>query len=128
MAPDMYMYESGDLAISPAGDIAVTQTPWRHDVQQAYLRMMTDIGDFLVYPDLGASLSNLFGMPQSPETGQHGTNLIGSALDREGVFTGKRYTINAIPTGPQTIRFDVSLISGSQEQIVLSVEQGLGIT
>ena len=66
-------------------------------------------------------------MPQSPETGQRGVELISAALDREGRFIGKQYTVNAVPTGLQTIRFDVSIISGSQGQLVLSVEQNLGI-
>jgi hypothetical protein len=124
---DLYMAEDGDLVVSPSGDLAFTQTPWRDDVQQAYIRMMTDVGDWVTYPDLGASLSRLFGMPQSPDTGQLGVNLVSSALDREGRFVGKRYTVNAVPTGPQAIRFDVSVVSGNQQQITLSVEQGLGI-
>lgn len=125
---DLYLYESGDLAVSPSGDLAVTQTSWRDDVQQAYVRMMTEVGDFQVYPTLGASLSQLYGRPQSPSTGKFGMDLIRSALDREGRFTGKPYTVNAVPTGPQAIRFDLAVTSGSREQILLSVEQGLGIT
>jgi hypothetical protein len=122
------MTEAGDLAVSASGDLAYTMTPWRDDVQQAYIRMMTDDGDFLVYPTLGASLSKLWGKPQSPETGQLGVDLISAAMDRESRFAGKRYSVKAIPTGHQVIRFDVSIVSGSQEQLVLSVEQNLGIT
>lgn len=122
------MAEDGDLGVSPAGDLAITQTSWRDDVQQAYIRMMTDIGDFLVYPDLGASLSLLYGQPQSPETGQLGADLIRSAMDRENRFTGSPYTVKPIPTGHQSIRFDVGITSGSRDQIILSVEQNLGIT
>jgi hypothetical protein len=125
---DFYMTEAGDLTVAASGDLAHTQTAWRDDVQQAYIRMMTDDGDFLIYPMLGASLSKLWGKPQSPETGQMGVNLITAAMDRESRFVGRRYTVNAVPTGPQTIRFDVAIISGSQEQLVLSVEQNLGIT
>lgn len=122
------MTESGDVAVSTTGDLAVTQTTWRDDVQQAYIRMMTDIGDFLVYRDLGASLSQLYGKPQSPETGQLGVELIRSAMDRESRFVGSSYSVKPVPTGPQSIRFDVSISSGNRDQIVLSVEQNLGIT
>jgi hypothetical protein len=125
---DFYMTEAGDLTVSASGDLAFTNTAWRDDVQQAYIRMMTDAGDFLIYPELGATLSLLYGKPQSPETGQLGVNMITAALDRESRFVGKRYTVNAVPTGPQTIRFDVSIVSGSREQIVLSIEQNLGVT
>lgn len=122
------MTEAGDLVVSASGDLAFTNTAWRNDVQQAYIRMMTDVGDFMVYPELGASLSQLYGMPQSPDTGAFGAGLIRSALDRESVFVGKNYQVKAVPTGPQSIRFDVSISSGSREQIVLSVEQTLGVT
>lgn len=125
--PDLYMYESGDLAVSPAGDLALTQSAWRDDVQQAYIRIMTEMGDFEVYPELGASLARLYGRPQSATTGNLGVGLIRSALDRESRFAGKPYTVNAVPTGPQTVRFDVSITSGNREQILLSVEQDLGV-
>lgn len=124
---DLYFNESGDIQPSPSGDIATTSTTWRDDVQQAYIRIMTDEGDYVLYPELGATLSNLWGMPQSPETGNMGSDLITSALDREGRFRGKPYSVNAVPTGFQTIRFDVSITSGSREAIVLSVEQNLQI-
>lgn len=125
--PDLYMTEAGDLAISANGDLAFTQTSWRDDVQQAYIRMMTDIGDFLIYPLLGANLSTLYGRPQSPETGQAGSDLIRSAMDRESRFIGKQYSVRAVPTGPQAVRFDVAITSGSTEQITVSVEQNLGL-
>lgn len=124
---DAYFTEDGDLAISKSGDIAMTDTPWRDDMQQAYIRVLTDEGDYLLYPELGATLSELIGMPQSPETGAYGEQLITSALNREGRFTGKPFSVTAVPTGPQSIRFDVSVISGSREQIRLSVEQDLSL-
>lgn len=122
---DLYIDESGDIRPSPSGDLAETPTTWRDDVQQAYVRIMTDEGDWLINPQLGASLSKLYGMPQSPQTAEVGKQLIQAALDREGRFIGKPVTINAVPTGYQTIRFDVMITSGSREQIRLSVEQNL---
>lgn len=122
---DLYMTDSGDIAVNGAGDIALTPTAWRDDVQQAYLRAMTDAGDFILYPELGASLSKLYGQPQSPTTGQMGIDLIVSALNRESRFVGKPIDVKAVPTGPQTIRFDITITSGSQEQIRLSVQQDL---
>jgi len=124
---DLYLTEAGDIAIAPSGDIAMTQSTWRDDVQQAYVRIMTDQGDWVIHPNLGADLSQLYGLPQSPETGAFGVRLIQEALDREGRFNGKGTTIEAIPTGYQTIRFDVYVTSGSREKIRLSVEQNLEI-
>lgn len=125
---DFYMQESGDLSVDPSGDIALTQTDWRPTLQSAYIRLMTDIGDFLLYPQMGCNLSSLYGMPQSPATGQVGINLCQAGLQREGIFAGNAITISAIPTGYQTIRFDVSIASGSAQLIKLSLAQNLGLT
>jgi len=123
---DLHFTDSGDVALSPSGDLALTESPWRDDLQQAYIRVMTDAGDYLLYDELGASLSRLYGMPQSRETGRFGEQLISAALDREGRFIGKPFDVNAVPIGPQAIRFDVSIVSGSRGQVQFSVEQELG--
>lgn len=121
---DLYLSEQGDLAVSHNGDIQLTPTPWRNTVQQAYIRCMTDEGDFLVYPTLGASLSKIYGMPQSPSTGNYGVQLIRAALGRElNYLEGNVADVRAVPTGPQTIRFDVFIEVNSNQNIRLSVEQ-----
>lgn len=124
---DLYLTEDGDVAISPAGDLALTQSAWRDDVQQVYVRLMTDVGDWVLHPDLGADLSRLYGLPQTPETGSYGIDLIEAAIRRENRFLGKQVDIKAIPTSHQSIRFDVYVTSGSRQQIRLSVEQNLNI-
>lgn len=91
------------------------------------MRVMTEQGDFLLYPNLGADLNRLFGMPQSAETAQYGKELILSALNRENRFAGQAIDITAVPTGPQTIRFDIFIASGSRRQLILSVQQDLGL-
>lgn len=124
--PDLYMSMSGDLVVNGNKDIAVTTNSLQDDIQQIYLRLMTEPNDFYVYPQLGTDLSILYGMPQSPETGDLGKRLIRSALEREGIFKGRNIKIDAIPTGPDTIRFDVHIISDINEPVVLSVTQNLG--
>jgi len=124
---DLYFTEEGDLTLSPSGDLATSNTPWRDDVQQAYIRVMTDEGDYLLYPELGASLSLLYGLPQSADTGAYGEELVSAALNREGRFAGKPFVVKAVPVGPQAIRFDVDITSGSRDAIRLSVEQNLGL-
>lgn len=125
---DFYFSEYGDLKIGPNGDIAVADTQWRDDVQQAYLRIRTEPGDFVLYPGLGAELQRLFGRPQTERTGDIGKAIILEALNRENRFSGRAITIKAIPTGPQTIRFDVFIVSGSRSELLLTVEQELGVT
>lgn len=107
-------------------DIALTPSPLRNDIQQVYLRLMTEPGDFYIYPLLGVDLSKLYGMPQTPETGEFGKRLIAGALNREGVFRGRDIRIQAVPTSPSTIRFDIHIINDIDQPIVISIDQKLG--
>jgi hypothetical protein len=122
---DLYLTESGDLRVGPNGDLALTDDNFRHLGQQAHIRMMTNIGDHLLYPRLGADLQQLYGRPQSQATGEFGKRLIQNALEREGVFSGLNLTIKAVPTGPQAIRFDVFVRSNSGTRLLLSITQNL---
>jgi len=124
---DLYFSEQGDIKISPNGDIAVTETEWRDDAQQVYIRIMTDPGDYLLYQNLGANMHSLYGMPQSSHTGELGKSIIMSALEREGRFQGKTISIKAIPTGPQSIRFDVYVVVSSKDNLIMSIEKDLGV-
>ena len=98
----------------------------QNDVQQVYVRLMTEPGDFFSYPTLGVDLTTLYGMPQIPKTGEYGKQLIKTALEREGVFKGRNITIEAVPTGPDTIRFDVHVLTSANQPVTLSIKQNLG--
>ena len=90
------------------------------------MRMMTEPGDFYIYPLLGIDLSLLYGMPQTPETGEFGKRLIKAGLQKEGLFKGRNIKIDAVPTSRDTIRFDIHIISDTNQPITLSVTQSLG--
>jgi hypothetical protein len=123
---DLYFTMTGDILVNGNKDIARTTSSLQDDIQQVYLRLMTEPGDFYIYPSLGTDLSVLYGMPQSKETGDFGKRLIRAALEKEDVFRGRNIQIEAIPTGPDTIRFDVHIITDTNEPVVLSVSQDLG--
>lgn len=123
---DLFLTLNGDLAISGNKDIAVLNSSKQNDVQQIYLRLMTEPGDFYAYPTLGVDLSVLYGMPQTAETGELGKKLIKKSLEREGIFRGKNITVNAVPISRDVIRFDVHILSGSNQPVTLSVKQNLG--
>lgn len=123
---DLYLTVDGDLAINGNKDIALVGSSLQNDIQQVYIRLMTEPGDFHAYPNLGVDLSVLYGMPQSQRTGKMGIDLISAALQRESAFRGKNITINAIPTSADTIRFDVHVQTGTNQQVTLSIRQNLG--
>ena len=123
---DLYFTLDGDILIGGNKDIVLTNSSMQSDVQQAYIRLMTEPGDFYIYPLLGIDLSLLYGMPQSAETGEFGKKLIQTGLQREGIFKGRNIKIDSVPTSRDTIRFDVHIISDIDQPIVLSVSQTLG--
>lgn len=121
------MTEAGDIAVTAGGDIAMTKDEWRDFAQQAYVRLMTTPPDFQTYPTLGVNLESMIGMPQSSETGSYGIKLIQEAFSRDAKFNGVPVSINAVPVSLQSIRFDVYLTVGSRSEMLLSIEQNLGI-
>ena len=123
---DLYLSLSGDIVINGSKDIATTNNNLQSDVQQIYMRLMTEPGDFYIYPELGIDLSKLYGMPQRAETGEYGKRLIKEGLQREGIFKSRNISIDAVPTGPDSIRFDIHIISDADNPITLSVSQSLG--
>jgi len=124
---DLYFSESGDLKLTPTKDIALTDSDWRDNAQKAYIILQTTPGDFTLYPRLGAELSRLYGLPQSKETGDLGIKIIEEALTRSNTFNSSSLSIKAIPTGPQTIRFDIYVVSGVKKNMMISIQQDLGL-
>lgn len=123
---DLFLTLDGDLLLNGNKDISKVNTPTQNDIQQVYIRLMTEPGDFHAYPSLGLDLSTLYGMPQTKSTGETGKRLIIAALEREGVFKGKNISVEAIPTSADTIRFDIHIQSGSSSPVTLSIKQNLG--
>lgn len=123
---DLYLTLDGDLLINGKKDLSQTPSSLHEDVQQIYLRLMTEPGDFYIYPMLGIDLSRLYGMPQTKETAEFGKSLIRAGIQKEGLFKGRNIQINAVPTSKDTIRFDIHIMSDIDEPIMLSVSQNLG--
>lgn len=123
---DLYLTLDGDLSFTSNKDIARVGTSLQNDVQQVYIRLMTEPGDFSAYPTLGVDLSMLYGMPQNQQTGKIGKELIMAALQREGAFRGRNITVDAVPTSPDTIRFDIHVQAATGQPVTLSIKQNLG--
>lgn len=124
---DVYLTDTGDIALSSNGDIALVDDPFRNFSQQAYIRMMTEQTDFVIYPALGVSLETLIGMPNSQSTGELGRQMILAALTREQLFAGVLVDVKSIPVSLDAIRFDIYITAGSRSEMVLSIEQDLTI-
>lgn len=124
---DLYFSESGDLKLTPTKDLALTDSDWRDSAQKAYIILQTTPGDFTLYPRLGADLSRLYGMPQSRETGDLGVRIIEEALTRTNTFNASSLYVKAVPISPQAIRFDIYVVSGTKKNMMISIQQDLGL-
>lgn len=124
---DLYLTLNGDIILDGNKDIALAPSAMHEDVQQVYLRIMTEPGDFYIYPQLGVDLSRLYGMPQKRETAEFGKALIKAGIEKEGLFKGRNIQIKAVPTSRDTIRFDIHILSDIDQPIILSVSQTLGV-
>jgi len=122
---DFYFDLSGDLKLNSNKDIAIAETRSQSDIQQIYIRLMTEPGDFYSYPRLGCDLAVIYGMPQSRETGEIGRRIIRDSLAREGVFGDRNISIDAVPTSRTSIRFDVHIEDNGLDPTTISVTQEL---
>lgn len=123
--PDFYLDLSGDLKLNSNKDIALVQNRSQGDIQQVYIRLMTEPGDFYSYPKLGCDLGVLYGMPQSRTTGEIGKQIIKQSLAREGVFGDRNIKVEAVPTSTSSIRFDVHVEDNGLDSTTISVTQDL---
>ncbi len=123
---DLYLTDSGDLEVDGDGDLRMTDSVERDLSQKAYIVTMTALGEWGLYPQLGADLDRLIGRPNTPATADYGKQLIRSGLERHGLRNhASQVTIDAVPIRHDMIRFDIFITVGSKTQLALSVEQSL---
>lgn len=60
--PDLEMTWSGDLSLSPTGDLAIANEP-SLGTERVLRRLMTNPGDYIWNPDYGAGLAQFVGRP-----------------------------------------------------------------
>jgi phage baseplate assembly protein W len=120
---DLYFTEDGDLARATNGDIAVTTSEQQFIVQQCQMRLATERGDFVTYPNLGASLQQLIGLPNTQATARFGQSLIEAAICYDNLVARGRATVEATPTGPDTIVFNITIPVGNRQSVQLTLTQ-----
>lgn len=127
MATDFYMTDSGDLAVSSKGDIAITPSTNEQIRQQALLRLATQRGDFVPYKMLGGDLQKLVGLPNVPKVARYGENLINRTLTYDGFLESGSIAIEATPTKPDIIEFETKIMVSKRDYVTITLEQLLTI-
>jgi hypothetical protein len=127
MPSDLYLTATGDLAVANTGDIAVTNSTAEFLRQQCSMRLATRLGDFVVYGRLGGDLQRLIGMPNIPQTARLGKQLILRTLTYDGLVSSQTPTVDATPTAPDKIEFEVKIPYGRREFINITLTQLLTV-
>lgn len=109
-ATDLAWTSRGDLVIGHDGDLYDTSTdPLRSIFQEIRTRVMSDLGDWLMYPDVGASISDFVGEPNNKIVAEAIKTRIIASLARHGLVAREDVSIRYMPVDIDQILFRVSL-------------------
>lgn len=99
---DIHIDENGEIAVAPNGDFQLSEGS-EAAIETAMFRCKTVVGDFILEPECGASLEQVIGEPNSPETGALISSLIEDALTHDGFFSPDQLEITTMPIDANTI-------------------------
>jgi phage baseplate assembly protein W len=122
---DLSITDNGDLQVASSGDLAITTHKYSADLQQTFMIVRTERGDFIPYPTFGSNLYKLWGLPNTPQTGNRGMAELSTAITTDGRLANANVQIKAIPTAANAIRFDVDIQFGRSQTHIITLEQKL---
>lgn len=102
---------NGDLILGQDGDLDDTT---QHDellslVQEAKTRIRSNLYDWRLHPELGASLNQIIGEANSFELAELGKARIISALTRDGLLTPQLITVQYMPVDRHHLLYRVKI-------------------
>lgn len=100
---------NAQIATHPVRDIGMIHGA-EGDAQLIKTRLNTENPDWILYPDVGADLTDLLGEMNTPETAQRGIEAIYRALTYDRAFTRSELEVDAVPVSHTTLLFHVKLI------------------
>lgn len=107
---DLYFTRRGDYTIGVDGDILDTSgDPLRSLIQECRSRLQTDKGDWVLYPELGADLSQLVGEPNNKFTAEGLKAKVIAALNQFGMVDTRDLSISYMPIGASSILLRIAI-------------------
>lgn len=124
MPIDLQISEDGELLVNAAGDLA---TCWGDEqlAQEVLVRLKTQKGDFLLSPEMGASLERFIGLPNEPSTHIAIQAALETELQRGSLIFGAQ--IEVVPIGPNEVLIVVEFPSYSDDDRIIQVSAGLDL-
>jgi len=107
---DLAWTSKGDLSLSHDGDIMDTyEDPLRSLYQEIRTRVMSEQGDWSIYPGLGANLSDFVGEPNNKQTAESIKVRIISSLTRSGLVQNADVNVRCVPIEIDKIMVRISI-------------------
>lgn len=120
---DLLFTDSGDYKFdSVTSDFAdTTEIPYRAFVQQIATRVSSTRGDWRLQPNIGASLTQNLGRPNSPELGRQIQLAVINSLTQDAFIKSSELKVEVFPIAKNQIAILVLVQPvGDREQIRLS--------
>jgi len=109
------------LYVNPVGEISTDssegelirdiplQVSYLSEKQVIINRLRTDNPDWLLHPEIGASLADLVGLPNTRATGEKGKELIEASLTGDGFININDLTVRPVPISSNEILFHITV-------------------
>lgn len=121
---DLKMDDNGDLVLSDKGDLALVFGD-EQIAQEVLFRLKTTAGDWTLSPQIGASLEDFIGEPNTEYTLAAIENRVEKALTFDSLLIGPEIT--AITIGPNEVLVVVEFGSIELDNRVIQVTSGLDL-
>lgn len=105
---EIYRTKDPELGNIPVRDIGMVYGE-EGDLQLIKSRLQTDSPDWHAFPQLGANLSDLMGLPNIQSTAARLANQIKQSLTYDGAFGQNELSIEVAPVGPTTLFVDIKV-------------------
>lgn len=106
---DIGMTNDPDLGLVPVRDMKMIYGA-EGDAQLIHTRLKTELGNWVLYPEIGSDLTDLLGELNTEETARRGISSIYRTLTFDNAFNTNELEVDAIPISHSTILFHVKLI------------------
>lgn len=105
---DLFTTAEGDVVIGANGDLLAARDE-EVVAQEVLWRCKTVRGDWVLFPECGADLEYLVGLPNSPETGAQAEALVNRALTHDSFLLGELERVEAVPINREQIAVFINI-------------------
>tara|TARA_B100000131_G_scaffold321606_1_gene372795 strand:- start:5704 stop:6132 length:429 start_codon:yes stop_codon:yes gene_type:complete len=124
---DFHWSQDGDFSLGPNGDIKRANHEGGRVARQTIMkRLQSSLGDWVLHPDIGASLSHFAGLPNNRQTGALIKAKVVSTLMDEGAISGSSLKVEVVPIAKNKVLVLVyATIAMSGEPVFINMQYDL---